>query len=567
MFSRLKTFAKSYKDLIPMSLICWKEGYTASAILSDAAAGFTVGLIALPLAMAFAIGSGVTPERGLYTAIIAGFLISLLGGSRVQIGGPTGAFVIIVYDIVQRQGYDGLAIATLLAGVMLVLMGLARFGVFLKFIPYPVTVGFTAGIALVIFSSQIKDFFGLSMAGIPSDFFEKWTAYWNMSSSWNPAACSIAAGTLAMIFALRRFFPKIPGVILSVIAATLATVLLDLPIETIQTKFGGIPNTLPIPSLPEFSLDKMQAVFPDAIAIALLGAIESLLSAVVADGMTGHRHRSNCELIAQGIANIGSILFGGIPATGAIARTSANVKLGAKTPLSGMIHAVTLFVLMAALAPLASKVPLAALAAVLVYIAWNMSDIGHFREIMKGTKSDTLVLLTTFFLTVAVDLTVAVLIGVILSAMLFVKRMSDATTVKVCKALLEENSDEHPAVRDSEIIFQKNIPADTAVFEIIGPFFFAVSDLLNEELRQLTPRPKVFILRMRQVPTIDAAGVHALKQFSDKCRQMGIIFLLSGVKPPMEEFLKKSGVADVVGVKQIYPHLDDALQRARNIVV
>lgn len=548
-----------------MSFICWKEGYTPAKIFSDTTAGFTVGLIALPLAMAFAIGSGVTPERGLYTAIIAGFLISLLGGSRVQIGGPTGAFVIIVYDIVQRHGYDGLAIATLLAGAMLIAMGIARFGVFLKFIPYPVTVGFTAGIALVIFSGQIKDFFGLNIAEVPADFVDKWIVYWNHAHSWNPASFGIALGTLAIIFTLRRFFPKIPGVILSVIAATLGTLYFELPIETIQTKFGGIPNTLPTPSLPAFDFDTVQAVFPDAIAIALLCAIESLLSAVVADGMTGHKHRSNCELIAQGIANIGSILFGGIPATGAIARTSANVKLGAKTPLAGMIHAITLLLLMLILAPLAAKVPLAALAAVLVFIAWNMSDIDHFMEIMKGQWSDCLVLLTTFLLTVIVDLTVAVQVGVILAAMLFVKRMADATTVRVCQALLKENADEHPAARDSEIIFKNDIPEHTVVFEITGPFFFAVSDLLNEELRQLQTPPKVFILRMRKVAIIDAAGTHALKQFSQKCQYQNITLLLSGVKPPLETLLKKSGVAKAVGEMNIFSRLDDALVKAQTI--
>lgn len=562
--SLLHKISSTLSELVPMSVVCWKERGKHKTLTADLFAGMTVGLIALPLAMAFAIGSGVSPERGLYTAIIAGFLISLLGGSRVQIGGPTGAFVIIVYDIVQRQGYEGLAVATILAGVMMVLMGIARFGVFLKFIPYPVTVGFTSGIALVIFSSQIKDFFGLAIDTVPADFAEKWVVYARMLPTWHPASLCIGAGTLTLIFLLRRFFPKLPCVIIAIVLATAVTAFLSLPIETIQTKFGAIPDTLPSPSLPLFSLERITSVFPDAIAIALLGAIESLLSAVVADGMTGHKHRSNCELIAQGLANIGSILFGGIPATGAIARTTANIKLGAKTPLAGMVHAATLFLLMLLLAPLASKIPLAALAAVLVFIAWNMSEIEHFTAILKGQRSDALVLIVTFLLTVFVDLTAAVQVGVVLAAVLFVKRMADATTVRICQTLLEENADEHPAAHDSEIIFRKDVPEDTTVFEINGPFFFAVSDLLNEELRQLHTPPKIFILRMRHVSTIDATGIHALEQFSVKCRREGIVFLLSGVRPSLAAVLRRTGIEQAVGEVNIFRHLDDALAAARH---
>lgn len=546
-----------------MSVVCWKERDQHKTLYSDLFAGITVGLIALPLAMAFAIGSGVSPERGLYTAIIAGFLISLLGGSRVQIGGPTGAFVIIVYDIVQRQGYEGLAIATILAGIMMVIMGIARFGVFLKFIPYPVTVGFTSGIALVIFSSQIKDFFGLAIDTVPADFAEKWMVYARTMHSWHPATLIVGACTLAVIFLLRRYYPKIPGVIIAVVLATIATAVLGLPIETIHTKFGGIPDMLPTPGLPLFTWDRVVSVFPDAISIALLGAIESLLSAVVADGMTGHKHRSNSELIAQGLANIGSILFGGIPATGAIARTSANIKLGAKTPLAGIIHAITLFLLMLFLAPLAAKIPLAALAAVLVFIAWNMSEVTHFKGILKGEPSDALVLMTTFLLTVFVDLTAAVQVGVVLAAMLFVKRMADSTTVKICQTLLEENADEHPAAHDSDIIFRKNVPENTTIFEINGPFFFAVSDILNEQLRLMPIPPKIFILRMRHVSSIDATGVHALEQFAVKCHKEGITFILSGVRPSLAAVLRKTGIEQVVNPVNIFRHLDDALAAAR----
>lgn len=334
-----------------------KEGYSKKYFFNDLFAGISVGVIALPLALAFAIGSGVPPERGLFTAIVAGFLISFLGGSRVQIGGPTGAFVIIVYTIIQKHGYDGLAVATIIAGILMVLMGIARFGVFLKFIPFPVTTGFTTGIALVIFTSQIKDFFGLQIDKVPPEFLEKCTMFCLQAYTWNKWAFLVASSTLILIFVLRRYFPKIPGVIIAIIFATAISYFFSLPIETIQSKFGEIPRILPNPSFPSISYDLIKNVFPDAITIALLGAIESLLSAVVADGMTGNRHRSNCELVAQGLANIGSIIFGGIPATGAIARTSANIRMGAKTPVAGMIHAATLLLLMLLFAPLAAKIP------------------------------------------------------------------------------------------------------------------------------------------------------------------------------------------------------------------
>lgn len=565
MLSTAAKFMKSLKEFVPMSVLCWKEGYNREMIVGDLFAGFTVGLIALPLAIAFAIGSGVAPERGLYTAIFAGFLISLLGGSRVQIGGPTGAFVIIVYDVVQRHGYEGLAVATVLAGAMMILMGVSRFGVFLKFIPYPVTVGFTTGIALVIFSSQIKDFFGLGMGAVPADFIDRWIAFGKSASTFSPWALLLGAGTLTLIFILRRINPKIPGVIIAVVLATLITALFNLPIETIHSKFGSIPDKLPAPTFPFFSFDQMQAVFPDAISIALLGAIESLLSAVVADGMTGHKHRSNTELIAQGFANIGSIIFGGIPATGAIARTTANIKLGAKTPLSGMFHAVTLLLLMLLLAPLAAKIPLTALAAVLIYVAWNMSELEHFFSLFKPPYTDTLVLIATFLLTILIDLTVAVQIGVLLAAMLFVKRMSDATTVKICQLLLHENAHEHPAAKDSDIIFRKDVPENTTVFEIDGPFFFAVADLLNEELRQIVKMPKIFILRMGKVSAMDATGIHALIDFSHKCTHNKIIFLISGVKEPLRALLKNSHVEKAVGSEHIFRHLDEALAYAREL--
>ena len=556
-------FKFDYQDYIPKSFVCWKEGYTPKLFWNDLLAGLTVGVISVPLAMAFAIGSGVTPERGLFTAIIAGFLISLLGGSRVQIGGPTGAFIVIVYGIVQRHGYDGLVIATLLGGLIMVIMGIARFGVILKFIPYSVTTGFTTGIACCIFTSQIKDFFGLSIASVPSEFLNKWLAYIQTAHTLNPWAFVLAAGSLASIFIFRRINPKLPGSIFAIIGATALAYAFELPIETIESKFGSIPNMLPSPVFPDISFERIQLLFPDALTVAMLGAIESLLSAVVADGMTGMRHRSNCELVGQGLANMASALFGGIPATGAIARTTANIKLNAKTPMAGMIHAVTVLILMMFCAPLAAKVPLCSFAAVLIFVAWNMSELDHFFDILKGPPSDIVVLVATFLLTVLIDLTAAVQVGVLLSAVLFLKRMTDSTTVKICKILLKQNAEEHPEMHDSEIIFRDDVPEDVSVFEIDGPFFFGIADALNEQLRRTYPAPKFFILRMRKVPLVDATGVNALKQFHSKCQRQGIVFMLSGVQDEMKAFLEKTGVVQTLGKECIFPHLDDALASAR----
>lgn len=560
----LRNFLSYIQDYIPKSFVCFREGYNKQMLINDLFAGITVGIIALPLAMAFAIGSGVPPEKGLYTAIIAGFLISLLGGSRVQIGGPTGAFVVIVYSIVQKHGYDGLAIATLMAGVMMVLMGFGRFGILLKFIPYPLTTGFTTGIALVIFSSQIKDFFGLHMETVPADFLDKWTQYAITCQSTNPFAFSIALGSLFLIFFMRKKFPRVPGAIIAIILATVIVEIWKLPVETIQSKFGGIPRTLPSPCIPVTTFDRIQELFPDAITIALLGAIESLLSAMVADGMTGYKHRSNCELVAQGFANIGSVFFGGIPATGAIARTSANIKMGAKTPIAGMTHAVVLLLLMLALAPLAAKIPLCALAAVLVFVAWNMSELEHFIDILKGPWSDALVLIITFLLTVLVDLTVAVQIGIILSALLFLKHMTDSTTIQICTLLFHDNAHEHPQLKDSDILFRNDVPPEALVFEINGPFFFGVSDLLNETLRRLETLPRYFILRMRKVPLVDSTGIRALKQFKNKCDQKGIVFLISGPRPEIAHLFSHTGVEASIGKQHIFPHIDKALAYVRD---
>ncbi len=552
-----------YKDFTPKIVDCLKEGYTRAFFLNDLFAGISVGVIALPLALAFAIASGVTPERGLFTAIIAGFIISLLGGSRVQISGPTGAFVVVIYATIQKHGYDGLAVATLIAAVMIILMGLARLGSFLKFIPYPVTLGFTTGIALVIFSSQVKDFFGLNVAKVPPEFIEKCVIFCKTFHTFNIWAFVIAFATLTSIFLFRKYYPKLPGAIIAIILATFITYFFQLPIETIENKFGEIPRMLPTPTWPHISFDLIQRVFPDAITIAFLGAIESLLSAVVADGMTGHKHRSNTELVAQGLGNIGSIIFGGIPATGAIARTTANIRIGAKTPISGLIHAITLLALMVFFAPLAGKIPLAALSGVLIFVAWNMSELPHFYNILKGQKGDAIVLVITFLLTVLIDLTVAVQIGVLLSAVIFLKRMTDKTTIQACKIVVDENQNEHTA-DDYDLLFRKDIPEDVTVFEIIGPFFYSVSDILDEALIRLDHTPRVFILRMNKVSVIDTTGLNAIKNFAEKCKKKNIIFLISDISEDHHKLLKKFGILKIAGNNHIFKNVKMALNHARN---
>jgi len=553
----------TFKDFKPKIITCLQEGYSREYFLNDVAAGISVGIIALPLALAFAIASGVTPERGLFTTIIAGFLISLLGGSRVQIGGPTGAFVIIVYAVVQKYGYEGLSLATLVAGIMMILMGVARLGILLKYIPYPVTTGFTTGIAFVIVFSQIKDFFGLKAEKLPPAFIEKCQLYCEIAHTWNFWALLIAFATLVLIFTLRRYRPKWPVAIIAIIVTTAATQFFHLPVETIESKFGEIPRVLPVPSLPHFSYDLLKEVFPDAITIAFLGAIESLLSAIVADGMIGSKHRSNGELIAQGVANIGSVLFGGIPATGAIARTSANIRMGAKTPVAGIIHAITLFLLMLFFANLAGKIPLAALAGVLIFVAWNMSEIPHFIEILRGHKGDALVLLITFLLTVLIDLTAAVQIGVILSAAIFLKRMTDQTQVRICQNLIHENNNEAQEMNGSELIFRKDIPSDIRVFEINGPFFYSIADLLDEALSRLVEKPRVFILRIHKTPFIDSTGLRAIKQFSVKCRKNGIVFAISDVDAKYRNIFIDSNVETSVGKENIFKNFDHALHSLR----
>lgn len=556
-----------FREFIPKSLLYLRAGYTLSTFRKDLVAGVTVGIIALPLAMAFAIASGTTPDRGLFTAIIAGFLISALGGSRVQIGGPTGAFVVIVYGIIQRTGYEGLALSTLLAALFLILFGLFKLGSWIKYVPHPLITGFTTGIAVLIFSSQIKDFFGLNMGIPPAPFLEKWAAYAAASGSVHIPTLLLSLSTFAIILFVRRWTPKIPWGIAAIVLATFFSWVFDLPVETIQSKFGQIPNQLPIPSWPSFHIPegKFSEVILDAVAIAFLGGIESLLSAVIGDGMIGGRHKSNCELVAQGIANIGSILFGGIPATGAIARTATNVKTGAQTPMAGMIHALTLFAIILFFAPVVSLIPLGGLAAVLMMVAWNMSEIDHFVHLFKAPIGDVAILLTAFLLTVFVDITVAISFGMILASFLFMKRMSQFSKTISLTLLFHESQDEFPEKDDPDAISKKELPPGVEVYEIQGPFFFGAADMLQDLLANFEKAPKVFILRMRHVPMIDASGMNALREFYQKCRRQNTSLLLSGIHGQTEKDLKKFGLAPLIGEDQIFPHIDAALAKAREL--
>lgn len=508
---------------VPKSIVCLREGYSREKLLRDVIAGVVVGIVALPLALAFAIASGVPPERGLYTAIVAGFLISALGGSRVQIGGPTGAFVVIVYGIVAKFGYDGLVICTMIAGGILVVMGLARMGGLIKFIPYPVVTGFTSGIAVIIFSGQMKDFLGLQMGKVPAEFVDKWVAYADHFDSISVPTVLVALGTLLILIVWPRISTMVPGPFVAMVVATAAVKIFHLPVETIGSRFGAVPTSFPAPHLPHVPLEHFKELIAPSFTVALLAAIESLLSAVVADGMIGTRHKSNMELIAQGVANIASPVFGGIPATGAIARTATNVRTGGRTPVAGMVHAIVLLLILVFAGKWAAMVPLASLAAILVVVAYHMSEWRSFAGLLRAPKSDIVVLILTFGLTVFIDLTVAVQVGIVVAALLFMKRMSDMTNIEAITREMSDENEETP-------VNGREIPDDVQIYEVNGPFFFGAADKLKDVMTEIARPPRVFILRMRNVPAIDATGIHALEQMAKKCRHQGTTLVLTEIR-------------------------------------
>lgn len=545
----------SATSFLPRTITELRAGYSTQKFIRDLLAGLTVGVVALPLAMAFAIASGTTPERGLFTAIVAGFLISLLGGSRYQIGGPTGAFVIIIYNVIYRHGYDGLVITTLLAGAMLLIFGLCRIGALIKYIPYPVTTGFTAGIAVLIFSSQMKDFFGLQMEVVPPEFFDKWMAYAEHLGTINTPTLCVAGLALACILATRRFIPRIPAPVVGVAVASLAVWALGLQVETIGSRFGGIPRELPSFVWPTFTFARVRELLPDAMTIALLAGIESLLSCVVADGMTGDKHNSNVELTAQGAANIASVLFGGIPATGAIARTVTNIRSGGQTPVAGMVHAAVLVAFVLFLAPLASFIPLASLAAVLIMVSWDMSELHKFLRLLRAPKSDVVVMCLTFVLTVVIDLTVAVYVGVVLASLLFMRRMSEVTAICSCAI------DDKPVIQGRETA-ELAVPDGVQVYEIDGPFFFGVADRFQSVSQALQKQPEVFILRMRKATTVDSTGANALEAFYRTCHRRGTVLLLSGVRPAARNMMQRFGTLDMIGRENVFENVDRAIEHA-----
>jgi SulP family sulfate permease len=542
---------------LPESVRCMRA-YSRQDLGADLLAGVTVGLVALPLAMAFGIASGVTPQAGLYTAIVAGGLISALGGSRMQIGGPTGAFVVIVAGIVAKFGAAGLALVTMMAGAILVLMGLTGLGAAVKFIPRPVTIGFTNGIALLIASTQIKDFLGLKTGDVPSAFIPRMTVLIRQIGTICWPALAVSVASLAIILLLPRITKRIPGSILAMLGSTIVVALLGLPIETIGSKFGGIPAGFPELSIPAFRLDQVLTLFPSAMTVALLAAVESLLSAVVADSMSGTRHNSNVELVAQGVANFTSPLLGGIPATGAIARTATNIRAGARTPIAGVIHAVTLLLVLVVAAPLARYVPLAALSAVLFVVAYNMGEWREIGIIVRLSKADMAVWAVTFALTVLADLTVAVEVGIVLAALLYIYRISQTTTVAPVTQQYIRDGRPH-------VLQDKQVPWYVAILRIHGPFLFGTTEKLAEATADLGSLPAVVIVRLRNMTALDATGLHALEVFANRLRKSGRTLLLCGARDQPARLLQKADFIEHIGRENVLPHIEAALQRAREI--
>ena len=548
-------------------LVSTLRNYNRKTFMADLMAGVIVGIVALPLAIAFGIASGVSPEKGIITAIVAGFIVSVFGGSRVQIGGPTGAFIIIIYGIIQQYGMQGLTIATIMAGVFLVLFGVLRLGTIIKYIPYPIVVGFTSGIAVTIFTTQVKDLFGLTMAEVPSDFVEKWIAYAHDFTTLDGWTTLIGIVSVVVIAVTPRFSKKIPGSLVAIILMTIVALLLKhyagvTSIETIGDRFS-INSALPEAQMPALSWETVKGLVPPALTIAILGAIESLLSATVADGVIGHRHDSNTELVGQGIANLVSPLFGGIPATGAIARTMTNINNGGRTPVAGIVHAVVLLLIFLFLMPLAQYIPMACLAGVLVVVSYGMCVWRSFAMLMKNPKSDVTVLLITFFLTILFDLTVAIEVGLVIACLFFMRRMAETTDVKVIMDEIDPEDDTDVKLENNEHL---TIPKGVEVYEINGPYFFGAGNRFEEVMASFGSRPKVRVIRMRKVPFVDSTGIHNLTNLCLMSQKEGIQIVLSGVNPKVHAVLEHAGFYRIVGENNICSHINLALARAKEIV-
>lgn len=547
------------KEFVPKFFSLLKQGITKETLLKDSLSGLIVGIVALPLAIAFAIASGVSPEKGIMTAIIAGIIISTFGGSRVQIGGPTGAFIVIVYGIIQEFGVNGLTIATFMAGFIIIGLGLARMGNLLKFIPYSLIVGFTSGIALIIFSSQINDFFGLHIAKVPADFIEKWSTYFENWSKVNGHAIAIAVGTVLLTLYFQKLHKKIPGSIIAIILSTVIVHIFNIPVDTIESNYGNIPNRFSMPSIPHVDFETIRSLIQPAFAIALLGGIESLLSAVVSDSMIGGKHRSNMELIAQGSANIVSSIFGGIPATGAIARTATNVKNGGRTPIAGIVHALVLLGIMLLFAPYAKLIPMSCLAGILIVVAYHMSEWRQFKSILKGNRMDIIILLTTFFLTVIFDLVIAIEIGIVLSSFMFMKRMSESVNIQNISS--ENNTEEH--LFDEELL---SLPKEVLLYEINGPLFFGAARQFQETITNTHLQPKVVIIRMRYVPLIDATGYQSLKEIIKTYSSKGIQVILSGISETLSKDFEKNDIYKIIKEEFVFRNIATALEKAHYLI-
>ena len=542
-----------------------KNGYNKQTLVQDLLAGVIVGIVALPLAIAFGIASGATPEAGILTAIVAGFIISFFGGSKVQIGGPTGAFIVIVYGIIQQYGMSGLCIATFMAGAFLILMGVLHLGTIIKYIPYPIVVGFTSGIALTIFATQIKDLFGLQIESVPAGFIDKWAVYFQNFDTVSWWSLLIGVGSILIIVFTPKISRKIPGSLVAIIVMTIVCLILrNLGVEGIETigdRFS-ISTELPQAEVPKINWESITRLAQPAMVIAMLGAIESLLSAAVADGVIGDRHDSNQELVAQGIANMVSPLIGGIPATGAIARTMTNINNGGRTPVAGIAHAIVLALIYLFLMPLVKFIPMACLAGILVVVSYNMSEWRSFKAILKNPKSDIIVLLVTFFLTVIFDLTVAIEVGVLIACLLCMKRMAETTNVSVLSDEIDPNADSDVQGNLDHL----TIPEGVKVYEINGPYFFGIGNKFEEMMGDMGGRAKVRIIRMRKVPFIDSTGVHNLQNMCRMCSQMGVKVVLSGVNPQVMKVIEDAGMDDVVGKENICSHINIALKRAEEIL-